>query len=43
MIENEKELINECPEEIDGLVKEIFNLKGTLIYGFEGKTGDAMV
>lgn len=43
MIENEKELINECPEEIDGLVKEVFNLKGTLIYGFEGKTGDAIV
>ncbi|MGW8026265.1 hypothetical protein ACWEYW_04395 [Staphylococcus xylosus] len=43
MIESEKEIINDSTEEIDTLIKEIFNLKGTLIYGFEGKTGDAMV
>ncbi|MGW7810132.1 hypothetical protein ACWEU9_09895 [Staphylococcus xylosus] len=43
MIESEKEIINDSTEEIDTLVKEIFNLKGTLIYGFEGKTGDAMI
>lgn len=43
MIESEKEIINDSTEEIDSLVKEIFNLKGTLIYGFEGKTGDAMI
>lgn len=43
MISEEKETLEKYNDSFEDLIHAIFNLKGTLIFGFEGKTADAMV
>ncbi|MEX2947554.1 hypothetical protein ABH521_000025 [Staphylococcus warneri] len=43
MISDEKDTLEKYNDSFENLIQAIFNLKGTLIFGFEGKTADAMV
>lgn len=43
MISDEKQTLKQYNDDFEDLVQAIFELKGTLIFGFEGKTADAMV
>ncbi|MEQ5995324.1 hypothetical protein V2K33_09540 [Staphylococcus saccharolyticus] len=43
MIYEEKDSLEKYNDSFEDLIQAIFELKGTLIFGFEGKTADAMV
>ncbi|MCG1298259.1 hypothetical protein K4P88_04615 [Staphylococcus epidermidis] len=43
IISKEKQSLKQYNDDFENLIQAIFELKGTLIFGFEGKTADAMV
>jgi len=43
MISEENDTLKHYNDSFEDLIQVIFELKGTLIFGFEGKTADAMI